>query len=145
MFSISAKVRYALRSLARLAEAYEPDGVSPPVSLHRIADSEGISRKYLEQIFGSLKNAGLVAGNRGPDGGYALLRKPEEVTLYDVVTALEGPVITAECGKHSDECVRAETCASRAMWEELQDVTVSFLKAKTLKRQEYEQTKSVHG
>jgi len=136
MFAVSTKVRYALRSLARLADAYDPSGASTPVSLHSIAEAEGISRKYLERIFTPLKKAGIVTGNRGPDGGYALLREPKDVTVYEIVTALEGPVVTAECGRHSDMCARSKTCVSRVLWKELQDITVSFLKAKTLEKAE---------
>ncbi|TFG64961.1 MAG: Rrf2 family transcriptional regulator, partial [Spirochaetales bacterium] len=134
MFAVSSRVRYALRALSLLAGGCGPLGSKEIVSLHSIADREGISRKYREQIFNPLKKSGIVTGSRGPEGGYTLARSPVEITLYDIVTALEGPVLTAQCSNHNDDCIRSGRCSSQALWEELQDVTVSFLKARTLEQ-----------
>jgi Rrf2 family protein len=85
---VSAKVDYALRASIELA-AGASDG---PVKGERIAQAQEIPVKFLENILGDLKHAGIVRSQRGVEGGYWLARPPEEVTVADVVRAVEGPI-----------------------------------------------------
>src|SRR5436305_3243214 len=84
---VSAKVDYALRACAELAAA--GDG---PVKGERIAQAQQIPFKFLENILLELKHAGLVQSQRGAEGGYWLARGSDEITLADVIRAVEGPI-----------------------------------------------------
>jgi Rrf2 family protein len=85
---VSAKVDYAVRAGVELAAA--ADG--GPVKGERIAQSQQIPFKFLENILLELKHAGLVQSQRGAEGGYWLARAPDEITLADVIRAVEGPI-----------------------------------------------------
>ena len=84
---LSAKVDYAVRAAAELAAA--PDG---PVKGETVAAAQDISLKFLESILSELRRAGIVASRRGTDGGYWLARPADEVTVADVMRAVEGPL-----------------------------------------------------
>jgi Rrf2 family protein len=84
---VSAKADYALRATIELAAA--GDG---PVKGERIAQAQEIPLKFLENILGDLRHAGIVRSQRGAEGGYWLARPPEEITVADVVRAVEGPI-----------------------------------------------------
>jgi Rrf2 family protein len=84
---VSAKVDYAVRAAVELAAAE-----SPPLKGELIAQAQGIPLKFLENILAELKHAGLVRSQRGTDGGYWLARAPEEVTIADIIRAVEGPL-----------------------------------------------------
>ena len=85
---ISAKVDYALRAMAQLA-AEDP---GRPVRAERLATAQEIPLKFLLGILNDLKRAYLVRSQRGAEGGYALIRPPEEITLADVIRAIDGPL-----------------------------------------------------
>lgn len=87
---ISAKADYAVRAAIELASADE--GVVTKGD--RIADAQGIPLNFLENILGDLRHAGLVASRRGQDGGYWLARPADEVTVADVIRAVDGPLAT---------------------------------------------------
>jgi Rrf2 family protein len=84
---VSAKVDYALRAVIELATA--GDG---PVKGERIAQAQEIPLKFLENILGDLRQAGIVRSQRGVEGGYWLARPPEEISVADVVRTIEGPI-----------------------------------------------------
>ena len=84
---VSAKADYALRATIELAAA--GDG---PVKGERIAQAQEIPLKFLENILGDLRHAGIVRSQRGADGGYWLARPPQEISVADVVRAVEGPI-----------------------------------------------------
>jgi Rrf2 family protein len=86
---VSAKTDYALRAAVELAAA-APDGA--PVKGERLATSQSIPLRFLENILMQLRHAGLVESRRGADGGYRLARPPAEVTLADVIRAIDGPL-----------------------------------------------------
>jgi Rrf2 family protein len=79
-----------------------------PVSLGEMADHEQLPRPYLEQLVVSLREAGLVTSTRGARGGYELTRRPEQIRMSEVVTALEGPISPMVCA--TDDPLLAETC-----------------------------------
>ena len=84
---VSAKADYAARAALELATA--SDG---PIKADRIAEAQGIPGKFLETILLELKHAGIVRSQRGPDGGYTLARPAEEISLADVIRAVDGPL-----------------------------------------------------
>ena len=104
---ISAKVDYALRACTELAVA--GDG---PTKGDRIAAAQAIPIKFLENILSELRNAGIVATQRGVEGGYWLARPAEQITLAEVMRALEGPL--ANVRGHRPETLAYEGSAQRA-------------------------------
>ena len=86
---VSAKVDYAVRAALELAAA--PDGAQ--VKAERIASAQSIPRKFLDTILQNLRQAGLVESRRGPDGGHHLARPAAEITIADVIRAVDGPLV----------------------------------------------------
>jgi Rrf2 family protein len=84
---ISAKADYAVRAALELAAADDP-----PVKGERLAAAQSIPLKFLENILGDLRQSGLVVSQRGPDGGYRLEGPPEEITVADIIRAVDGPL-----------------------------------------------------
>lgn len=89
---ISAKAEYACVALVELANRYSRN---TPVSLKGIAEQFSLSPAFLTQVFMQLKGAGIVVSARGSSGGYQLARKPEEITLAEVLETVDGPTPTA--------------------------------------------------
>ena len=90
---ITAKVDYAVRACVELAAATTEPGVrSDPVKGHDIAAAQDIPVKFLENILSELKRSGIVASRRGAEGGYWLARAPSEVSVADIIRAVEGPL-----------------------------------------------------
>jgi Rrf2 family protein len=88
---LSLQVQYAICGSFDLAY----NGGGEPVQIRVISERQAIPPRYLEQIFQRLRRAGLVRSKRGPGGGYSLARLPSEISLYEIVEALEGPVSEA--------------------------------------------------
>ena len=86
---VSAKTDYALRAAVELAAAA---GDGTPVKGERLATSQSIPLRFLENILLQMRHAGLIESRRGADGGYKLARPPEEITLADVIRAIDGPL-----------------------------------------------------
>ncbi len=117
---LSTKGRYSVTALYELALHYG-EGVVP---LKTIAKSQGISENYLEQLMAPLRRAGLVESARGAQGGYTLARPPADVTIGQIITAVEGPIALVDClltdAEADDQsCVRASECVTRRIWEEV--------------------------
>jgi Rrf2 family protein len=85
---VSAKTDYAIRAALELAAAED----ATPVKGERIATAQSIPLRFLENILMQLRHAGLVESRRGADGGYRLAKPPEDVTLADVIRAIDGPL-----------------------------------------------------
>jgi Rrf2 family protein len=86
------------------------------VQLKRIAKITGLSGNYLGQLAISLRDNGLLIGVSGKKGGYKLARPAGEITLREIVRAVQGPVFATECVAHSDLCLNAEFCEARTIW-----------------------------
>jgi len=135
---MSTRARYGVRLMVALAINYG-NGIS---LLKDIARREGISEKYLGQIVIPLKSAQLVASQRGSHGGYSLARPPEDITVRDVVEAIEGRVALAPCAGEAasdpgciespSACERATTCVVSRVWKKLQEDIVGSLASFTL-------------
>jgi Rrf2 family transcriptional regulator, cysteine metabolism repressor len=125
-FQMSTRGRYGVRLMVALAVNHG-NGTS---LLKEIARREGISEKYLGQIVIPLKASGLVVAQRGSHGGYSLARPPEDITVRDVVEAIEGRVAPApcageaasdpECVESPSACERATSCVVVRVWKKLQ-------------------------
>ena len=111
---VSAKVDYALRALAELAVA--PPG---PVKAEQLATAQEIPLKFLENILLELRRAEIVASQRGAEGGYRLAKPPEEVSLADVIRAVEGPIATVRGARPEDVAYIGAASGLRDVWIEL--------------------------
>ena len=115
---ISTKGRYAIRLMLDLAL----DTSGKPVSLNDIASRQQISEKYLEQIISVLNKAGYVKSIRGPQGGYQLVKKPEEYTVGMILRTTEGDLAPVSCvGSGAVECDRADGCVTVRIWQNIND------------------------
>jgi len=112
---ISTKARYGLRAVAELVEHYGHG----TLSLKDIAEQQQLPRNYLENLFNSIKLAGLVRSKRGPKGGWELTRPPDQITLSQVLEALEGDLGVVDCVDHPDTCERVEGCPTREIFVEI--------------------------
>jgi len=112
------------------------------VLLKDISQRENVSEKYLGQIVIALKAKGLVSSFRGAKGGYVLAKKPADVSVYEIVRALEGDYNLVECINNPAQCERVSHCLTRDLWhdlefkikETLEDVKLSDLVAKAKKK-----------
>lgn len=116
---LSTKGRYGLRALIDLAQYSENE----PVSITSIAARQGISERYLEQLMGKLKKAGLIKSIRGAGGGYVLDRELKDISVGDVLRALEGNLEPVECsGLHPEEgCSSSGECVTKYVWQRIND------------------------
>ena len=140
---ISTKGRYAVRVMLDLAV----NNTGEYIKVKQIADRQGISEKYLEQIIAILNKAGFVKSTRGAQGGYRLSRDPAEYTVGQILRLTEGslnPVPCLDgCGGEVD-CLRYDTCETVEVWKQLADaingvvdnVTIADLAEKHAKRME---------
>lgn len=126
---LTTKGRYAVQAMADIA-AY---GAAGAVSLPEIADRQGLSAAYLEQLFGKLRRAGLVDSARGADGGYRLARAAEAISVSAIVEAVDEEIRTTACGGAATGC-RGDgaRCLTHDLWEELGRQIEVFLTAVTL-------------
>jgi len=115
MIKLSTKGRYGTRLMVNLARQYGND--RKPIILKSVADAEGISIRYLEQIIIPLKINKLVRSIRGAGGGYTLARKPEEIKVCDILHALEGTCSLVECVEDETSCDRVATCGTHEIWK----------------------------
>jgi len=131
MLRFTTKTSYGIRALIYLAAIYD---AKKPISLNTISKREGISLIFLEQIFHKFKKCGLVKSIRGPKGGYILDKNPSGISIYDVVSVLEGDVYPGQCNTlQGKNCTKREKCASKEVWDELTGQIEKTLKGFTLK------------
>jgi len=100
-----------------------------------ISRRQHISQRYLEQIFQSLKKAGIITSKRGPQGGYMLARRLDEITLAEIVKACEGDLKLVECSRKSGKKVSCEfdgECVTQTVWQGAEDILTGYLAAMTL-------------
>lgn len=118
MFRVSSKGRYAVKAVYELA-LHLGQG---PLTVGNIAHAQNIPEQYLEQLMPLLKRAGLVTGMRGSQGGYQLASDPKEVSVRDVVAAVEGPIVVAECATEDGMgCAELDWCVGPDVWVRVQE------------------------
>jgi Rrf2 family cysteine metabolism transcriptional repressor len=127
---LSTRGRYGLRAMLDMAMD-QSDG---PITLNSISERQGVSIGYLEQLMVPLKKEGLIRSIRGAQGGYLLARDPEDITVGDIIRALEGPIAPVACVSedYPEECDRAEGCVTRLVWAKVRDSIVEVLDSLTL-------------
>jgi len=130
---LSTKSRYGLRALFDMA--YHAGTL--PAQIKDISRRQNISPRYLEQIFQDLKRGGLLKSRRGPQGGYFLSRKPQEITVHQVITAAEGEMALANCIKSGKGCKKGcefdNECVTQKIWQEASNRLNDYLDSVTLK------------
>ena len=114
---LSTRSRYGIHAMYDLARC----GPGEPQSIKAISERQGIPEAYLEQLIGPLRRGGLVRSVRGAQGGYLLARPPEEITVGQVIRALEGELNLVDCLSGEDACGKACSCATRVVWKKLRD------------------------
>ena len=114
---LSTQSRYGVRAIFDIA--YHSEGLDTQVK--DISKRQGISQRYLEQIFQKLKRAGIVGSKRGPSGGYFLGKKPEDITVGEVIRVTEGginPVLCVDPEDSTQPCERSGECVTQIVWNE---------------------------
>jgi len=133
---LSTRGRYAVMALVEMAarEGRSEGCVNGrPVTLTDIAAAQQLSVAYLEQLFGRLRRAGLVASARGPGGGYRLARPANAIPIAEVVEAADEPIVATRCEEGGPGCLGGGTrCLTHDLWAELGDQIRLFLGAMTL-------------
>lgn len=124
---LTTKGRYAVTAMLDLA-LHETRG---PINLADIARRQEISLAYLEQLFSKLRKKGLVESVRGPGGGYRLKRPALDISVADVIDAVDEPVDATRCGGQRN-CQGDLRCLTHDLWSELNDQIATFLNGVTL-------------
>lgn len=127
---ISTKGRYALRLMIDLAI----NDSGNPICIKDVAERQGISDKYLEQIISILNKAGYVKSVRGPQGGYVLKKKPEAYTVGMILRLTEGSLAPVACVEEDDtDCERQSGCVTYILWKKISDAINDVVDTVTLK------------
>jgi Rrf2 family iron-sulfur cluster assembly transcriptional regulator len=124
---LSTKGRYAVTAMMDLAIHHQ----TGPVTLADISQCQGISLSYLEQLFSKLRKEGLVDGVRGPGGGYRLGRTANQISIADIISAVDESIDSTNCLGNQD-CNKGERCLTHHLWEDLSTRLYNFLDDITL-------------
>ncbi len=124
----SKTAKYAVLALAEVA-ARKSDGL---VSTKQIAEATSSPYPLLAKIVNQLHRAGLIVATRGKRGGVRLARSAAEMTIKDVVIALDGPAMLNDCPLYLDPCECGKVCSLHAIWQPARDSVVSFLESTTI-------------
>ena len=132
---LSTKSRYGLRAMIDIAYSCGPE----PVQIQDISRRQQISPRYLEQIFQNLKRAGLLKSKRGPQGGYALSRNADEITVLEILNATEQDVLLVDCAgttpkkrRRKTECPFEGQCVTQSVWAEANALLDTLFSGMTL-------------
>jgi Rrf2 family protein len=123
---LTAKSEYALLALIELAGRES----TSPLSVRELAASRDLPVPYLEQLFSTLRRAGIVRSVRGAHGGYVLTRGAAEITVLEIVEALEGPIAPTACD--GANCPSADCCGAVTVWSSVTDAMRDVLASFTL-------------
>ena len=120
---MSTRTQYALRAIFELAR-HQGEG---PVKIADVARAQAIPPRFLEVILNQLKRTGFVASRRGNDGGYQLLRSPEDLTVGEVIRFIQGPLGPVDCVADGgqDDCPLHAGCVFLPMWKKVREVTAA--------------------
>lgn len=132
---LSTKSRYGLRALFDIAY----NNTTVPAQIQDISRRQQISPRYLEQIFQNLKKAGILKSKRGPQGGYTLARKPELITVLEIIQATEQDALVVDCGglgkktrRRKNECPFEGNCVTQTVWKDANDLLAELFGKMTL-------------
>lgn len=132
---LSTRGRYAVMAMMEMAAREARTGTcgqGRPVTLNEIATAQQLSVAYLEQLFGRLRRAGLVASARGPGGGYRLSRPADQIPIAHVVEAADEPIVATRCEDGGPGCLDGQRCLTHDLWAELGSQIRLFLGGLTL-------------
>lgn len=137
---ISTKGRYGLRALVDLASHTQTGAVS----LVNVAQRQKISLNYLEQVFATLRKAGIVKSQKGAQGGYMLAKRPEKIKVGDVLTALEGKFSIIDEVHEKEEQDAIQSAIQELVWDRINNSIQDFLEERTLEElvEQYEKLHS---
>lgn len=124
---LTTKGRYAVTAMLDLAFHSQ----IKPVTLTDIAARQTISLSYLEQLFARLRRAGMVKGVRGPGGGYKLCRKTSDISIAEIIAAVNEPLDSTKCGGEAN-CQKDQACLTHDLWMGLSEQIKSYLKSISL-------------
>lgn len=124
---LTTRGRYAVTALLDLAIHHDRGSIA----LADVAKRQGISLPYLEQLLSQLRRRGLVTSTRGPGGGYSLTRSPNQISIAQIIDAIEENIDTTLCAGQKN-CVDDDACLTHFLWEELSVNIRVFLSKKTL-------------
>lgn len=127
---ISTKGRYGLRALVDLAV----NSTSSHVALNSIAERQGVSDNYLEQVFSQMRKAGLVKSVKGAQGGYTMARSPSNITVGQILRTLEGDLSVVEDTTETDACAKnkAEAVINVNVWKKIDESIAKVIDTMTL-------------
>ncbi len=125
---LTTKGRFAVTAVLDLAM----HGQKRPVTLNEISERQGISLSYLEQLFGRMRRGGLVKSTRGPGGGYRLARAIAEVTVADIIVAVDELIDATQCAGQANCREGGDKCLTHDLWAGLNDHIFSYLRGVTL-------------
>lgn len=128
---LSTKGRYGVKAMFDLALNSSSEKT---VTLKSIAERQGISEPYLEQLMASLRKAGLIKSVRGSQGGYMLSLAADQITVGDVIRTLEGSMAPTECVDEDSqsECNEASCCVTRMVWQKIKESVDEVIDAITI-------------
>ena len=136
---LTSKGRYAVMAMADLAK----NNAKKPISLTEISLRQGISLSFLEQLFLRLKKNNLVLSARGPNGGYVLSKRPEDIKLSNIINAVDEKIKTVKCKKESKKGCngKLDKCITHNLWDDLETHINSFFEKNTLRDIVYREEK----
>jgi len=126
---LTTRARYALRAMVQIARG---GGDGKPVSISDIAEKTAVSKRYLEQLVIPLKNATLIRGVSGKQGGYLLAKSADTIRVGDIIEAAIGPINIVDCVSDPDSCMKLEWCECRPLYVLLNQRIRSAFNAFTL-------------
>jgi Rrf2 family protein len=131
---LTRKGKYGLKAMLTLTREHGQG----PMLISDLAEADAIPKKFLENILLALKHRGLVHSRKGPGGGYQLGRAPDEISVGEIVRALDGPLALVSCVSQTayspcEECVTEKDCAVRRIFQQVRDQTARILDGTTLK------------
>lgn len=140
---LSTKGRYAVHALVDIAKETHGNLLSctkknstlaNPVSIIDISERHDISKMYLEQLFVKMRRSGLVTSTRGQNGGYILARSPSDISILDIINAVDEPIKTTQCSPHSELSCQGKSsrCLTHKLWSEMESLIAHFLATTSL-------------
>jgi Rrf2 family iron-sulfur cluster assembly transcriptional regulator len=137
---LTTKGRFAVTAMIDVAM----HGGKGPVTLAAVSERQRISLSYLEQLFGKLRRSGLVESVRGPGGGYNLAKAGEDVSVADIILAVDEPIDATQCGGR-ENCRDDRRCMTHDLWAGLNDHIFTFLSGVSLAQLVRQQTPADHA
>ena len=125
---LTTKARYIIRALIDMA-IHSAEG---PALVKDIAERQGMSARYLEQLLLAPKAAGMIRSTRGAHGGFTLARSTAEITLREIVQIMEGSISPTECADDPGFCPNSNSCVTHEIWVKIKRATDEILESTTL-------------